>query len=264
MDDSIPPLLQPLLQEYTDRLKQELPGKVNAFYLEGSLALGEFNPRLSDIDFLGILESEATPADFADLMPIHKRIEQKYPWQMSGIYLPARDLGCDKNTVHSFLHYHDGKLKWENHFELSAVTWWILKNHGVTVFGPSIESLNITVDMDELLRVQQRNLNTYWASWTTRPGRLLALTTDWGIQWAVLGISRLFYTIHEQKITSKIKAGEYALGRLPERWHPLIRQAIALRENPERSYYHSRIKRAFDAFYFIQYVIQSCNEYLPA
>ena len=50
MNERIPPILHPLLQDYSRRVNQELPGFVNAFYLVGSLALDEFNPRLSDME----------------------------------------------------------------------------------------------------------------------------------------------------------------------------------------------------------------------
>jgi hypothetical protein len=153
-------------------------------------------------------------------------------------------------------------LKQADRFELSSVTWWILKNHGIGVFGPPLQALNINVNLDQMIRVQCKNLNTYWASWTTRPGRILALLSDWGVQWTVLGVLRQFYTIHEHRITSKIKAGECALTCFPMPWHPLIREAIALRQTLSLTHYPSRIKRAYDALYFIRYVIQVCNDFL--
>jgi hypothetical protein len=262
MDHHIPSLLHPLLQEYADLVNSELAGQVSAFYLEGSIALGEFNSRLSDIDFIAVLKSEATSVDLENLLRIHRRIEQKYPWKMSGMYFQARDLGCVDHIDHPFLNYHDGKLKESYHFGLSTVTWWILKNHGIAVFGTAPQYLDIAVDMAHLIYIQQKNLNTYWAGWTKYPDRILVLFTDWGVQWTVLGVLRQFYTIREHKVTSKIKAAEYALSHLPERWHPIIREAIALRESSGRTYVHSRLKRTLDTFQFIKYVIDSCNQFL--
>jgi hypothetical protein len=260
MDQRVPDILCPLLEEYIGRIKQDLGGQISAFYLEGSIALGEFNPQRSDIDFIAVLDNYATPSGFKKIEQIHRALEQKYPWKMSGMYFQARDLGCKEHTHDPFPNFHDGRLNWAYHFELSSVTWWILKNRAIAVFGPPTSSLPIAVDMDHLIDVQQKNLNTYWAGWTKRPGRILVLTSDWGIQWSVLGVLRQFYTIREHQITSKIKAGEYGLSCLPERWHAIIREAIAIRQASRLSYYRSRIKRAFDAFHFIKYVIQSCKE----
>jgi hypothetical protein len=262
MDQRIPIILHPLLQEYLGRLKQEMPGQIVAFYLEGSIALGEFNPRLSDIDFIAVLNGKITTEEFLNILRIHKALEKQYPaWKMSGMYFQVQDIGCQGPTKQPFSAYRDGRLKWANRFDLGLVTWWILKNHGVTVFGMPPQFLNITVNMEDLIRLQRENLNTYWASWTTRPGRVLTLASDWGIQWTVLGVLREFYTIHEQQVTSKMRAGEYALSCLPGRWHPLIREAMAIRQPPKPSYYPSRIQRAFDAFHFVKSVIQDCNNF---
>jgi len=64
MDPRIPPILHPLLADTTCLIEQEIPGRITGFYLEGSLALDSFNPRLSDIDFVAILSSQATSEDY--------------------------------------------------------------------------------------------------------------------------------------------------------------------------------------------------------
>jgi hypothetical protein len=262
MEHRIHPTLYPLLQEYTGSIRQAMAGNVTAYYLEGSIALDEFNPRLSGIDFITILKSRATVVDFDNIQRIHRRMERNFPWKMSGRYLQSQDLGCREQAQEPFLIYHDGKLRWSQHFELSEVTWWILKNHGIAVFGTPPQTLNIRLNMEHLIQVQNKNLNTYWARWTTRPCHILALTSDWGVQWTVLGVLRPYYTIREHKITTKVKAGDYAISHLPSRWHPIIREAIALRENPDPARNRSRFRRAFDAFHFLRYVIESCNQFL--
>jgi hypothetical protein len=262
MDPRIPTILHPLFQEYTHLLEQRLPGRLSALYLEGSLALDGFNPRLGDIDFIAILNSPAAPAEVETLRAVHRSMLQHHPqWELSGRYLQSSDLGRADQDRFLHLNYHDRKLEWANRFGLGSVTWWILKNHGIALFGAPPQDLPFTVDIDALIRTQRENLNTYWASFTTRPSRLLALLTNWGIQWTVLGVLCQFYTIRERKITSKIKAGEYALGCLPEHWHTIIREAISLREQPKHTLYRSKVKRAAEAYRFLQFLLQRCNKY---
>jgi hypothetical protein len=256
IDARVPAILHPLIQVYTHRLDQEMPGRVNAFYLEGSIALNGFNPRLSDVDFVALLNSKATTGDIDHLEKIHTEIEHQYPqWAMSGMYFQWEDLGCQDGGLQPFLHYQDGKLEWTYRFELSAVTWWILKHHGVVVFGPDVSELSYTVDMVALLHSQRENLHSYWSSWTRRPDRILALFTDWGVQWTVLGVLRQFYTLREHEIVSKVAAGEYALGCLPLQWHRIIREAIRLRQASAPSHYRTIIGRAIAAWWFLKYVI---------
>ncbi len=259
MDPRIPTLLHPLLEDTTRRL-QPL-GWVTACYLEGSIALGGFQPRLSDVDFIAVLSRRAAESDLQSLRQAHAALERQHPdWKLSGMYCLAGDLGCLERPQEPFLNYQDGKLARAARFELSSVTWWILKNRGLALFGPPADSLDLQVDMQHLLQVQRDNLNTYWAGWTTRPRRWLALLSDWGVQWTVLGVLRQYYTLNERQITTKVGAGEYAIKKMPVGWHPIIREAMALRAEPKMSFYHSRLERARQCYRFLKYVIEACND----
>ncbi len=256
----IPGLLEPLLQAFVKRLEQDAPGLVGAFYLVGSVALDAFNPQHSDIDFVAVLGRPAGAGDVEKLLEIHQSIERQYPkLKMEGQYFQPSDLGCIDDEVSPFLNYHDGKVEWRRRFGLGPVTWWILKEKGIAVFGPPPQGLALTVDMQRLLQGQLENLNSYWANWTRRPVRLASLLTDWGVQWSVLGVLRQFYTLRERKIISKTGAGKYALGCLPGRWQPIIAEAIAMRESPPHSQYRSRVTRAVETYRFLKYIIRICN-----
>jgi hypothetical protein len=71
------------------------------------------------------------------------------------MYFQAQDLGCEPLDA-PFLSYQDGRLMELNHFALSPVSWWILKNHGIAVFGPPPETLQFSVDMHQLLRSSRK------------------------------------------------------------------------------------------------------------
>lgn len=263
LDQRIPPEIRPLVQDFSNRLNVELNGLITALYLEGSIALGGFDPRLSDIDFAAVLSRKVSNDDIDKILNIHKNIEQIHPgWKISGWYYQPGDLLGMDHPSQPIFYLHDGKLIRSIQFGLSLVTWWILNHRGVTLFGPPPQSLSITVDINDLLKTQRENLNSYWARWPTRPGRFLSLFSDRGIQWMVLGMLRQFYTICEHEITLKITAGEYALTSLPERWHRIIREAVALREDPRRSRYRWRINRMIDALRFHKYMIRLCNDML--
>jgi hypothetical protein len=119
------------------------------------------------------------------------------------------------------------------------------------------------VDWGLLLKEMHVNLNSYWRSWTIHPRRILILCSDWGIQWAVLGVLRQFYTFQENSITTKLRAADYALRCLPTRWQGLILEAIDIRKGKKIAF---RLKfiRAIEAMKFINYIINICNtNYLP-
>ncbi len=261
-DPRIPTLLHPTIYEFVSQLDRQVLSLVSGFYLVGSIALDGFNPRSSDVDFVAVLNRPATEVELERLRLVHQSVEGRYPkWKLEGPYYPVGDLSS-LDESQPFLNYHDGKLQWHRHAGLRQVTWWILLNQGITVFGQPPQALPIKLDMPRLLAGQLENLNGYWATWIRRPGRLAALLTDWGVQWTVLGVLRQFYTLREQRIISKDAAGQYALEHLPERWHPVIREALAVRQEdrPRRSLYRSKLTRALDVRAFLKYVVRICNK----
>ncbi len=260
MNQRIPEVLHPLLDNYLALMSQRLPGFLDAFYVVGSIALDEFNAHFSDIDFIALLNHRASRSEIERLHAVHKVIEQNYPqWQLSGSYLPSEDLARFEDEVEPHPYYHDGVLRPQGRFELSSVDAWIWKNRGIAITGPQPQELPFTVDWNRLIANMRENLNTYWHSWTKRPKRIMVLFSDWGIQWAVLGVLRQFYTFRENQITTKRRAGEYALACVPHRWHRVIQEALNIRACHKPSAYRSRVVRTIDAVNFLKYIIQSCN-----
>ena len=72
----------------------------------------------------------------------------------------------------------------------------------------------------------------------------------------ILGLSRQLYTLHTGQICSKTEAGYYALKHLPEKYHPVIHDAIRIRK--ENKKYLLTVKGS----YYIQPSIKRCNETL--
>jgi hypothetical protein len=260
MDPRIPEPIRPAVQHYLTLVNQQLPELLKSFYIEGSIALDGFNEDFSDIDFIASLNRPATHAEIETLRSIHQAIEKRYPQRkMAGSYVQARALERGDHHISLNPHYHDGVLRLHGHFELNSVEGWILKNHGIAVVGPTPQDLPFSIDWEALIKTMRHNLNSYWGKWTKRPDHIMVLLADWGIQWAVLGVLRQFYSFRENAITTKVKAGEYALTCLPERWHPLIREALHIRAGTKGSAYAFRIARTVEAIQFLKFIIRTCN-----
>ncbi len=260
MNQRIPESIRPALENYLLLVERQLPDLLSAFYIVGSIALDGFNERFSDIDFVAVLNRRATPTEIEKLQHIHRLIDKNYPrWKMSGSYLQAHDLGHFNDEVEPYPACHDGVIHPAGHFELNSVTWWILKNHGIALLGSEPQKLSFTVDWNRLISRMRENLNTFWMSYTKQPKRIITTLSNWGVQWTVLGVLRQFYTFRENTITTKEKAGIYALNCVPTRWHPLIREAVNIREGKKPSAYRSRIARTVEVISFTRYIIQTCN-----
>jgi hypothetical protein len=260
MDQRIPKPVQPILESYVSSANAALPDLIQSVYIVGSIALGEFNERFSDIDFITVLNHKISQIEFEKLRDIHKAITKIHPsWKMSGSYLQASDLGKLDEDIEPHPHYHDEVLRPNARHGLNLVTWWELKNHGVTLIGMEPKNLAFHVNDGLLIKTLEANLSSYWKAWTIHPRPIILLCFDWGIQWAVLGVLRQFYTFRENLITTKVRAATYALGCLAVRWHPIIQEAINIREGETKSAYRFRIARAIDAVQLLKYIIRVSN-----
>jgi len=248
------------LREYLSSMDQELGGLLEGLYVHGSIALGAFEPGLSDVDFIGVLGRRLTKDEIVGLTRVHRAIEEEYACcPLSGIYLQWSELGQLEDAIESAPYYHDGILHASGHNDINLVTWWLLQNRGIGLRGPDPGSLAYTVDWSVLLNWVRQNLNSYWVRFTRDPVRIAWLFTDYGVQWTVLGVLRQLYTFREHGITSKTAAGEYGLAHLPQRWHPLIYEAISIRQRSIRSDYGVGTRRAAECYRFLKYIIPETN-----
>lgn len=256
MNDRVPEAIRPLLHSYVKRLQHALPDGITTIYLHGSIALGAFDDSRSDIDTLVVLSRPATIQDLQALAALHQALAKAFPrWLLEVSYIQIADLGQAEEKIAPHPIHHDNHLMPDGKFDTNPVTWWILKHKGIALVGADPQSLPYIQEWDTLRTYIHRNMNRYWATYDTHLSRKLTLFMDTGIAWMVLGVLRQYYTLREQEITSKVGAGEYALQHLPADWHPLIHDALDIRQGRRPSRYASRFTRARAALRFLRYII---------
>lgn len=81
------------------------------------------------------------------------------------------------------------------------------------------------------------------------------------IEYAVLNAARVLYTLNCQGRATREKAGNYALEVLPERWHPIVREALRLRRRAfqEPSLYEEKEERMQEARRFVRFMKEYCE-----
>jgi hypothetical protein len=249
-----------VMDDYRAFMEADLPGFLSGLYIQGSIALGAFNPGQSDIDFVAVISRRATEDDIARLTAVHQKVATLYPTMpLEGSYLQPADLGKLEDAIEPAPYIHDGKLEPSGYHDINRVTWWILKNRAITLLGTDARDLGFQVDWDALYADTLKNLNSYWARYTDNPARIVWLLSDFGIQWTVLGVLRQYYTFKERSIISKIGAGDYALQHLPSEWHRLIQEAVNIRREGYDSLYSLGVLRAIDCYRFLKWIIGECN-----
>jgi Domain of unknown function (DUF4111) len=234
MNPSIPDVAT-ALGTYLEVVDSCAPGLVEGLYVIGSFALDDWQPGRSDIDIIAVTAEPCTDADAAALVTAHAVLAEHQPTPfIDGPYLSWGDLITPPMSLHrpwtlEGRFHHDGDC-----FELNPVTWYVLAQHGVTVRGPTVDRLGVYVDLEARVRFVVDNLAAYWrplaaditATCAAKPGRSFVLDA---LEWCALGALRLHYTAFEGTVVSKRGAGEYGLRVAPERFHAVLRDALAVR-----------------------------------
>jgi hypothetical protein len=255
-------LVQDIVDAYLSLVDAEAPGLVQGLYLAGSVALSDFHPEASDIDFVAVTSAVCDAAGVAALERVHARLAARYrrPF-FDGLYVTWDQL------AHNPLHTAPGPCAHEGHVQPRVnhdrhpVTWHTLAQHGITVRGPQRQTLDIWTNRDVLAAWTRGNLDRYWRPWHRRSSHLLSkpglvCLGSWGPSWGVLGVSRLHYTLATGEITSKEGAGLYALDTFPARWHRIIDECLRIRRGAHgRPLYGNPLTRRHEALAFMAMAI---------
>lgn len=248
---------------YLDLADAEASGLVVALYLTGSIALGDFRARRSDVDFVGVTREPIGATALAALARVHAGLHARWRRPLfEGIYLTWEDLARDPAACGPVPYVHERQFVPSGRFEVSPVTWATLARHGVRTRGPRLIPVSFWDDPAALDRWTRQNLDEYWRPWLARYGRLasrdgLAALRPWATEWGVLGVTRLHYTLATGKIISKYGAGLYGMRRFPACWQRVLVEALRIRRGDRgSSVYETPIGRRRDLLAYVAMVIE--------
>lgn len=254
MDAAVPASIQPLIDTYLHAL-EPLHEHFYGIYIYGSIALGAFEELGSDIDIIALTQGEWSSLELKQLKTLHRQLIKAYPYgkRLEVFYIPSRYMGSmqQSETIAPYPVMHDGTFSPAAHGGLNAVTWWIIKHHGLRLLGPERPALPLEVTWKDILSAMRFNLDVYFARQVKRPYIYL---DDVAVEFAVTNLCRIFTTIEEGEIISKSASLTRWRDRLPERWQPLLDEARRIRHRLDRSsLYRHRFQRMSETLAFIQY-----------
>jgi hypothetical protein len=254
---ALPPEVATAMSAYLRLADEELPGQISGLYLVGSLALNDYRPGQSDIDFVAVTDEVLTPSKLDRLSHVHATLRRKVPRpKLDGVYVTWRQLQASPVGL-SAPYCLNSRFASSNGFAANPVTWYMLHRHKIALRGPADPAV---YQDDELLRRWCReNLQDYWAGWVhqarTRLTRRLLTLSRRTIVWGVLGVTRLHATIRTGDILSKSAAGTYALETFPPHWSKLIQDALRGRLGHSTASYRNPFARRRDALVFMEHII---------
>ena len=154
------------------------------------------------------------------------------------LYATREDLGRDPSGL-SLSCSLGGEFRSEGAFEANPVAWRVLSKRAIAVRAARLDERDVWFDADVLRRWNVANLDSYWSEWLQRARAEVATEArvrhEYGMQWLVLGVPRLHYTIATLEVTSKTGAGRYALEVAPTQWHRVLEAAISFAPTSKRT-----------------------------
>jgi predicted nucleotidyltransferase len=215
----------PLLAEVPGLLQRALGADLLALYFYGSLASGDFDEGVSDIDLLAVTARTIDGAQFARLDGVHQAIVSAHPaWddRLEIAYVSAgalRTFRAERSDIGIIspgepFHMKDAGADW-------LVNWYVVREMGVTLSGPPAAAFIAPISAAEYVQ----GVRDYGVEWLRRRAELRTRNAQ---AYAIITLCRALYTLRHGKYVTKKRAAEWAMGELPE-WAPLIRNALAWR-----------------------------------
>lgn len=228
-------------------LQTTLHRQLVGLYLGGSLALGDFNPQRSDIDFVVITADVLSTEMIAALAAMHASLwdsEANWARRLDGSYVPQQVIRrwtpehppCPFVEGDSFTITNQGSAVIQRH---------VLGEAGVVVAGPSPRILIESVSADELRSAVHDMLQKWW--------RPLLDDPTWVEQsqkqpFAILTMCRMLYTFEQGVVVSKPVAARWCQQTRSQEWGDLIGWALASNHAAESA-------RLSETLGFIQYTV---------
>ena len=222
-----PSAAKAIIEEVTTAIANTTGSALVGLYLCGSMATGDFDERMSDIDLLVVLATELSSDLAARLERMHREFADDNPtWRgrVEVIYVSVGDLASLRQrpariyliTVGEPFAVVSAGTEW-------AITWYPARHSGIALIGPPVTAV-----------VPDSSFEEYAAAVRSYMRRLNERVTDYatpGAQaYAVLTMCRGLYTCVHGEPVSKIKAAAWAQAAFPY-WAGLIQQAISWREH---------------------------------
>ncbi|WP_047998675.1 aminoglycoside adenylyltransferase domain-containing protein [Lactiplantibacillus herbarum] len=217
-------LLQLLKTTYQDILKANLVG----IYLHGSYALGSYNEKISDLDYVVVVHHQLTITEKQQLMTV--TLDQLWPLApQKGLEFHVLLLSATQHFIHpcsfdfhfSKYHYQHYQRNPERYLREMQGTDLDLAAHltimhaaGQVLVGPAIEEVFGPVSAID-----------YWDSIKFDVENAAIGIHDQPM-YTILNLCRVLAYRQDGLILSKQTGGEWGLAHLPVQWQPLIHQAL--------------------------------------
>jgi len=219
--------VQALLEELAARIERVLGDRLAGLYVWGSYALGDFDPRISDLDLVAALTADVDAPTYAGLEAMHAgfaadhptwdgRIEVRYA-SVATMNAPARGGEILSISPGEPFNRRRSDERW-------LIDWYVLRGRGVALHGPPPAELLAPIPVERFVASVRANVESL-ADWRHHLGSRKRQA------YLILLMCRALRATEHGDQLSKPGAGRWAQAELPA-WADLIGRAIEWRQAP--------------------------------
>jgi hypothetical protein len=232
------PPINALLRQLLDGTRRILGEQLLGLYLSGSLALGDFDPTSSDIDFVAVLTRPPDAVTVAALTQLHATLRTgasggveggsegspKTP-RMEGFYVPHSTVrqpappSAEQDVCFAgWTSFGVRRLRWD-----WVIECYVVREHGVVLAGPPPAVLFAPISREELMASVRATLVDDWSQQVDSPEWMFPRYEQ---AFVILTMCRAWYVLTGGLYVSKPEAARWAQQHLPPEWTPLIERAL--------------------------------------
>jgi len=220
-----------VLHDFLASIQALLGSRFLGMYVLGSLALGDFDPCTSDIDFIVITDTDIGDDLFPRLQDLHANfVLSSSPWaaKVEAVYVPQTTLRRPVPTSSRYPQVEKGRPLAREPLKSGWVfQCYTLREHGVVVAGPDPRTLVDPINPQDIppavaaisgLWLEQARHDPTWLDWLRPRGNQV---------FVILTLCRMLYSLHTGSVASKTVAAQWAQKELEPPWAALIARSLA-------------------------------------
>lgn len=235
-----------MADRFVNRSTDILKGRLAGIYLHGSAAMGCWQPKKSDLDYLVVTDENLTDKEKRQYMDMILELDADGPAKGIEMSIVTRDV-CNPFVYPTpfILHYSrmhtgwyrrdpEGYIRKMNGTDKDlAAHITVIRGRGICLYGLPIHEMFGDVPENDYLDSILGDVSDAENEISDNP------------MYMILNLARVLGYLREQKILSKKEGGIWGLENLPEKYHPLIHSALDEYESGKETSYDSARAKEF-------------------
>jgi hypothetical protein len=223
-----------VLEHFRARIQALLERRFLGMYVIGSLALGDFDPSSSDIDFIVLTDTNLPEALVRGLQDIHEQFagsSSSWATKIEAVYVPQAALGPHALPTAEYPQIEKGTILLQAALEPGWVfQCWTLREHGIVVAGPNPRMLVAPVE-PQAMRAAVVAIAGEWLDAAYHdPSWLVWLRQRQHHTFVIQTLCRMLYSLATGEVTSKLRAMQWAQHAPGTQWATLIERSLATQD----------------------------------